>query len=113
MWIEEANPFSRVSLIGYRTLARVFPHVSVSLAGGVVVFYASPTHADLGNFLSDEDNRLTDWVREASQSMPVNRLDDLAMNRAKFTSSGDSTWEQLQTKYAGMREALERHEDIK
>lgn len=106
VWIEETNPFSRVSLISYRTLAQVFPHVNVSLAGGVVVFYASPIRDDLANFLTDEDNRLTDWVREASDNMPVNRLDDLAMNRAKFTASGDSTWEKLQRKYAGMRREL-------
>ncbi|WP_423415863.1 hypothetical protein RLW55_05955 [Hyphomicrobium sp. B1] len=104
--VEETDPFSKVSLISFRTLAQVFPHVNVSLAGGVVVFYASPTRGDLANFLTDEDNRLTDWVREASDGMPVNRLDDLAMNRAKFTAAGGSTWEQLEAKYAGMRRML-------
>lgn len=104
--VEETNPFSQVSLISYRTLAEVFPHVNVSLAGGVVVFYASPTRADLGNFLTEEDNRLTDWVAEMAREAPVNRLDDLAMNRAKFTASGGSTWEQLDKKYADMRREL-------
>lgn len=106
VWIEEGNPFSKVSLISYRTLSQVFPHVQVSVSSGVVVFYASPTRDDLGNFLTDDDNRVTGWVREVSERMPVNRLDDLAMNRAKFTASGDSTWERLQQRYAWMRDAL-------
>jgi hypothetical protein len=89
-------------------LAQVFPNVHVTVSSGVVVFYASPTRDDLANFLTDDDNRLTNWVREVSAQAPINRLDDLAMNRAKFTSSGDSTWERLQIRYRDMRHALEK-----
>lgn len=108
VWIEESSPFSKVSLIAYRTLKAVFANVFVSRVDGVVVFYASPARADLGNYLSDEDGQLTAWVDEASMDAPVNRLDDLAMNRAKFTTSGDSTWEKLRQKYAEMRANLNR-----
>lgn len=108
VWIEEDNPFSRVSRIIYRTMAEVFPYVYVSRVDGVVVFYASPTRGDLGNYLPAADIGLADWVREASEDMPVNRLEDLAMNRAKFTATGDSTWERLQDKVADMRRAMLR-----
>lgn len=106
VWIEESSPFSKVSLIAYRTLKSVFANVFVSRVDGLVVFYASPARADLGNYLSEQDGQLTDWVVEASSEAPVNRLDDLAMNRAKFTSNGDSTWEKLRAKYADMRKEL-------
>ncbi|MBS0232528.1 MAG: hypothetical protein JSR99_03470 [Proteobacteria bacterium] len=106
VWIEESSPFSKVSLISFRTLKAVFANVFVSRVGGVVVFYASPTRGDLANYLTEVDAQLTDWVSEASADAPVNRLGDLAMNRAKFTTSGDSTWEKLQSKYSEMRRVL-------
>lgn len=108
VWIEENSPFSRVSLISYKTLKEVFPNVAVSMVDGVVVFYASPTRADLANYLSEEDGMITVWVEDAAADAPVNRLDDLVMNRSKFTASGDSTWEKLRHKYADMRKDLEQ-----
>lgn len=99
IWSEELNPFSSVSQIIYRTLKEVFPHVMVDVSSGLVLFYASPTRSDLPNYLSPESQRLSSWLAEASAWAPVNRLDNLVMNRHKFTVWGDSTWERIQAKY--------------
>jgi spermidine synthase len=99
VWSEETNPFSMVSLIIYRTLKDVFPNVVVDMQEGVVLFYASAQRADLANFNSERGNEISGWMEEASARVPVNRLDNLVMNRHKFTLWGDSHWEQMYSKY--------------
>ena len=106
VWSEEANPFSPVSLIIYKTLAQVFPEVIVETKDGLVVFIASPGRNDLADFVRPEMQSVRDWMSGASESYPINSLNDLAMNRFKFTVTGDSTWERLEQKYGAMREAL-------
>lgn len=99
VWSEESNPFSAVSLIMYRTLREVFPHVVIDTAPGVALFYASKTRADLVNFLKPESMQANAWISEIGMQAPVNRLDNLVMNRHKFTIFGDSTWDRLFDKY--------------
>lgn len=99
VWSEEANPFSFVSLIMYRTLREVFPHVVVDTTSGVALFYASKTRGDLVNFLKPESMQANAWIAEIGMQAPVNRLDNLVMNRHKFTMFGDSTWDRLFDKY--------------
>lgn len=99
IWSEETNPFSAVSLIMYRTLREVFPHVVVDATPGVVLFYASTARSDLVNFLSEEAGEQTAWINEVGMMAPVNQLDDLVMNRHKFTLFGDSTYDRLFKKY--------------
>jgi spermidine synthase len=104
VWIEESSPFSPTSLIIYRTLKEVFPHVVADVSKGAVVFYSSASRADLANGLDQLSAAASDWLAEASVLAPVNRLDNLVMNRTKFAAWGDSTWERLRVKYAFMRE---------
>lgn len=99
IWSEERNPFSPVSLIIYRTLREVFPHVVIDSSTDVTLFYASKTRADMLNFLDKETLGPNGWIGEIGMSAPVNRLDNLVMNRHKFTLFGDSTWERLFDKY--------------
>lgn len=112
IWSEEVNPFSPVSLIIYKTLAEVFPEVIVETKDGLVVFIASPGRNDLANFVRPEMQSVRDWMSGASESYPVNSLNDLAMNRFKFTVTGDSTWEWLEGKYGAMREAVSAKTEI-
>lgn len=100
VWSEEGNPFSAVSLIMYRTLREVFPHVVIDTTSGVALFYASKTRGDLVNFLKPEAMQANGWIFEIGMQAPVNRLDNLVMNRHKFTVFGDSTWDRLFDKYA-------------
>lgn len=104
VWSEETTPFSPVSQIMYATLREVFPNVVMSMVSGVVLFHASPERTDLGNYLPEGDANLSDWVEQALLAMPVpvNRLNNLVMNRHKFTPWGDSTWERLFRKYSHM-----------
>jgi len=109
VWSEETNPFSQVSLILYRTLKSVFQEVRVDASHGVVLFYAAKAAApDLYPLLSEQSAWVTTWAKQASRESPVNRLDDLAMNRHKFTLWGDSTFERLQEQYRGLREKLSK-----
>jgi predicted membrane-bound spermidine synthase len=112
VWSEEANPFFPVSLIIYKTLAEVFPEVIIETKDGLVVFIASPGRNDLVDFVSPEMQSVRDWMSGASESYPINSLNDLAMNRFKFTVTGDSTWERLEQKYGAMREALSARTEI-
>jgi hypothetical protein len=58
----------------------------------------------MANDLDPLSASASEWMSEASVLAPVNRLDDLVMNRTKFAAWGDSTWERLRVKYALMRE---------
>jgi hypothetical protein len=70
-------------------------------AGGIVILYASPTREDLSNFLTSQDalysGRLEDT--ESRDPSPVNRLDDLILNRHKFTAFGDNMSDRLFGRY--------------
>lgn len=101
-----------MSLIIYKTLAEVFPEVIIETKDGLVVFIASPGRNDLVDFVSPEMQSVRDWMSGASESYPINSLNDLAMNRFKFTVTGDSTWERLEQKYGAMREALSARTEI-
>lgn len=103
VWIEESSPFSSTSLIVYKTLRQVFPNVVADVTKGAIVLYASPSKAHMINDLDPLSASASEWMSEASVLAPVNRLDDLVMNRTKFSALGDSTWEQLREKYAVMR----------
>lgn len=103
VWIEESSPFSPTSLIIYKTLREVFPNVVADVTKGAIVLYASPSKADMINDLDPLSASASEWMSEASVLAPVNRLDDLVMNRTKFSAWGDSTWERLREKYAVMR----------
>lgn len=103
VWIEESSPFSPTSLIIYRTLREVFPYVVADASKGAVVLYASASRTDMANDLDTLSAAASEWLAEASALAPINRLDNLVMNRTKFASWGDSTWERLREKYAVMR----------
>ncbi|MGD9668834.1 MAG: hypothetical protein AB7U75_07205 [Hyphomicrobiaceae bacterium] len=105
VWIEESTPFSPTSVIIFRTLKQVFPNVVTDVTKGAVVMYASPSRTDLVNDLDALSATATDWLKDASALAPVNKLDDLAINRTKFVIWGDSTWERLRDKYAAIRRA--------
>jgi spermidine synthase len=108
VWSEEVSPFSQVSLILYRTLKSVFQEVRIAASHGVVLFYAAKASApDLVALLPAQSADLTNWVDQASRESPVNRLDDLAMNRHKFTLLGDSTFDRLREKYTGLKALLD------
>ena len=100
IWSEEQSPLSPVSLIIYRTLREVFPHVVVDTSSDVTLFYASKTREGLLNFLPAETHGPNDWIKDFGMNAPVNRLDNLVMNRHKFSLFGDSNWERLFDKYA-------------
>lgn len=103
VWIEESSPFSPTALIIYRTLKQVFPYVVADVSKGSIVLYASLSRTDMINELDPLSATASGWLAEAAAFAPVNRLDDLVMNRTKFAAWGDSTWEQLREKYAVMR----------
>lgn len=103
VWIEESSPFSPTSLIIYRTLKEVFPYVVADASKGAVVLYASPSRSNMANDLDPLSAAASEWLAEASVLAPVNRLDNLVMNRTKFAAWGESTWERLRDKYANMR----------
>jgi spermidine synthase len=104
IWSEESNPLSPVSLIIYRTLREVFPFVYVDTSMDVALFYASATRDDLINYLPESAQRTNSWISEAGMMAPVNRLDNLVMNRHKFTVFGDSKYEMLSEKYRAISE---------
>lgn len=82
----------------------MFPNVVVDVNHGPVVFYASPTRADLRNDMAPESQRITEYMPDFTAFIPVNRLDNLVMNRSKFDWWGDSRWEKLLSKYQNMHE---------
>ena|GEM_PF-6458469 len=66
---------------------------------GVVLFYASKSRGDLMNFMQEKAQLATSWISDIGMTAPVNRLDNLVMNRHKFTVFGDRTWDRLFEKY--------------
>lgn len=100
IWSEETNPFSPVSLIIYRTLKEAFRTVVVDTSTNVMLFYANNSGEDLLGYMTEDVQRTNKWIVEAARQSPINRLDNLVMNRFKFTSFGDSTWERLSDKYS-------------
>lgn len=104
LWSEETNPFSPVALIIYRTLRETYRTVIVDSSQNVMLFYATNSGEDLIGYMPKEVQRTNKWIVEASAGMPINRLDNLVMNRYKFNTLGDSGWERLSEKYstAGM-----------
>lgn len=102
VWSEEFNPFSPVSQIIFRTMQAVFPIVRVEQADdAATVFYATtaPMASRLDAMLKPETVHLTRWLSQASSTAPLNTLDDLAMNRSKFTWFGDSSFDRLFERY--------------
>lgn len=104
VWSEEYRPFSEVSQIIYRTIASVFladATFARQEADGAVVFYATDRSLvdPLKEALGPESTLLTRWLQAEAADAPINTLDDLAMNRAKFTLWGDSTFDRLFEKY--------------
>ena len=91
VWSEEGNPFSPISLMLYHTLKSVFREVRVDATHGVVVFYAAKAATPgLDAALPQETRQIGNWIDGASYTSHLNTLDDLAMNRYKFTLWGDS-----------------------
>jgi len=95
-----------VSLIVFKTLSEVFSNVLVDTTHGVVVFIASSERHDIVSFVGKDMLSIVNWMESASLAYPVNSLNDLAMNRYKFTATGNSTYEQLEEKYKAMREVI-------
>lgn len=106
IWSEEYDPFSEVSKIIFRTLQSVFPMVRAEQADdGAMLFYGAAANntAQLDAMLKPESAHLNRWLGNSAASAPPNTLDDLAMNRAKFTWFGDSTFDRLFQKYSTTR----------
>lgn len=84
----------------------MFPFVAVEMSGGFVLYYATqeplPGWQDLGR---ESDPNMLGWMEALSRDVSVNRLDNLVMNRHKFTVLGDSTFERLREKYAVLSKA--------
>jgi len=95
VWSEELNPFSSVSLIIFRTLQSIYPEVIAELAPDVVLFYASPTAGTLQGHFPRDVMHLSQAMAASARNVPINRLDNLVMNRHKFSVLGDSHWEVL------------------
>jgi spermidine synthase len=111
VWSEEGSPFSPVSLILYRTLKTVFQEVRVDASHGVILFYAAKAASpDLVAQLPEQSQYLTAWMEGGSRDIPINRLDDLVMNRHKFTLWGDSNFDRLREKYAGLKASIDASE---
>ncbi len=109
IWSEETSPVSLVSLILYRTLQSVFQNVQLDTSHDVILFLAAGADAPgLTAVLDPLSPRLLGWMAQAAVHAPINRLDDLVMNRHKFTPWGDSTFERLGDKYEEMSRALQR-----
>ncbi len=99
VWTIFTNPFSAPTEIIYRTLREVFPNVVADSSSGFTMFFASPKRADLRNFIDIESQHVSSWLEDSARNAPVNRMDDLVLNRHKFTWFGDSTWDRLFEKY--------------
>ena len=102
IWTEERDPFSQVSLITMRSLEQVFNHVHLEVYGGSVLFYVSdhrPVFVEEEGYVSKEGQILTPWAKRQAREAPLNTLDDLAMNRSKFTWFGDTKFDRLFEQY--------------
>lgn len=88
VWIDEyGQPFSRVSQIIYQTLLSVFPIVRVQQEPDTAIaFYATFTSEErkLIDMLDPLSLHLTGWLVSASAEAPINTLNNLTMNRARF-----------------------------
>ena len=101
-WMSNMNATHLFSKEMYENIAR-------HMTDRAVLFYAAKAAApDLVSMLPEQSAWVTTWVNRDSRDAPVNRLDDLAMNRHKFTLLGDSTFERLREKYAQLREMLSK-----
>lgn len=90
LWMLSSSPFSRESLIGYRTLKRVFPYVYADEMEGAIVFFASKRE-DIVNYLSPEAARISSWLLDLAQEGEINTLDTLALGRLRVRAA----WEGL------------------
>lgn len=101
VWSEETIPYSPVALIQYKTLKSVFAHVAVEVHSGYVLFYAAQEMVPgWENVISGGEPNLQAWMEALSRDVSVNRLDNLVMNRHKFTVLGDSNFDRLREKYS-------------
>lgn len=90
LWMLSSSPFSRESLIGFRTLKTVFPYVYADEMEGAIVFFASERE-DIVNYLSPEAARISSWLLELPQEGEINTLDTLALGRVRVRAA----WEGL------------------
>lgn len=99
IWTEQNNPFSPVSLIIYKTLKEVFPLVYVDTSFGTVIFFASVNTRSELEAIFEEGKREWLWMEDAARHLPINRLDNLAMNNYRFDTFGYLTDETLANEY--------------
>jgi spermidine synthase len=99
IWSEEINPYSPIALTMYNTLKEVFPLVKVVTSQDALLFFAgNADKAELRKALG-QDQRQDFWIEDAASGYPVNRLDNLALNRYRFTVLGDHVRENIRERY--------------
>ena len=104
LWTEEVNPFSPTSQIIYRTLRSVFPFVRVDTSRDQVLYFASLNYRPELESVLMEDPKVSSWIEAVSQQVPINRLDNLVLNRVRFNEWGEKPEEQFAQRYEKLRE---------
>lgn len=102
IWSEEINPYSPIALTIYKTLKEVFPLVKVVPSQDALLFFAGEAdNIELRKALG-QDDRQDFWIEDVARAYPVNRLDNLALNRYRFTLLGDHVRENMRERYADL-----------
>lgn len=102
LWSEENNPVSPITLTIYRTLAAVFKKVIVRSTDDGTLFFASDIYNKAMKEAEKEESRLQFWVKENAEDLPVNELDNLVLNRYRFTLLGDHVGTNMRGRYADL-----------
>lgn len=84
VWTEERAPTTTVAVM-YKTLATVFKHVVVNGDRGYFIIFASDDETALNTTGMQGSRGETGWVHIIAESAEINRLDNLVLNRTKFT----------------------------
>lgn len=103
VWSEDNNPVSPITLTIYRTLKTVFKTVIVRSTEDGTLFFAADAHSRALFAASEEEPRLQYWVQQNSENMPVNELDNLVLNRYRFTLLGDHVGVNMRGRYSELR----------
>lgn len=99
IWSEDRNPVSPITLTIFRTLEAVFKTVVVRSAEDGTLFFAADVKNRFLSALGEEEPRLQYWVEENAKNLPVNELDNLVLNRHRFTLLGDHVGQNMRERY--------------
>lgn len=87
VWTEEYTPTQTLAVM-YKTLKSVFRDVVVNGDRGYFILFATDHPTMLYDHKFPGQKNETYWAQLASESVEINRLDNLVLNRTKFTLFG-------------------------